>query len=87
MRLIGRLVTGMTLDKLSMETFPLPQLGMRLRTLAREVHNGRGFFVLRGLNPKEFSDWENTAIYAGISSYVGDRRDRQDEFGNVLLHL
>ncbi|KAF8890086.1 hypothetical protein BD779DRAFT_1671450 [Infundibulicybe gibba] len=34
---------------LSPDTFPLPTLGPVLRDLARELHSGRGFFVLRNL--------------------------------------
>jgi hypothetical protein len=87
MQLTDTLETGMKLDKLSKETFLLPQLGPRLQTLAQEVHNGRGFFVLQGLNSSHYSDWENVVIYVGISSYIGNRPGRQDEYGNMLLHL
>lgn len=75
------------LDKLSKQTFYLPTLGPRLTSLAQQVHQGQGFFLLRGLNPKEYSDLVNAIVYIGLSCYVGERRGRQDEYGNMLLHL
>ncbi|KAF3404614.1 hypothetical protein DPV78_003350 [Talaromyces pinophilus] len=60
-------------------TFPLPGLGSRLREGSRELHFGRGFFVLRGIPVNKYTTEENIIIYAGISSYVGDLRGRQEK--------
>lgn len=60
-------------------TFPLPGLGSLLREGSRELHFGRGFFVLRGIPVNKYTTEESIIIYAGISSYVGDLRGRQEK--------
>ena len=57
------------------ENFPLSKsLGERLRGVSESLHNGRGFAVLRGLDPARYSDRENVALFVGLSGYVGDKR-------------
>ncbi|KAJ5166932.1 uncharacterized protein N7482_005713 [Penicillium canariense] len=60
-------------------TFPLPNVGPVLRGLSKELHNGRGFFVLRGLRIDEYSREDNIIIYTGVSSYIGRIRGRQQD--------
>lgn len=78
---------------INQSTFPLPSLGPILRGLSKELHFGRGFFVLRGLPVDNYSREENVIIYAGVSSYVGNIRGRQEDtrFANgtslVLSHI
>jgi hypothetical protein len=60
-------------------TFPLPSLGNLLREGSRELHFGRGFFVLRGIPVDKYTTEENIIIYTGVSSYVGDLRGRQEK--------
>lgn len=56
-------------------TFPLsPELGNRLRTVSHNLHKGLGFAVLRGLNPKDYSDEDNLIMCAGIVSWIGRER-------------
>lgn len=74
----------MPLDDVSVETFPLPELGPRLPILATEIHTGQGFVVIKGLDPSRYTTALNLIMYLGVSSYIGDRRGRQDEFGNML---
>ncbi|KAF8541099.1 hypothetical protein BDD12DRAFT_986806 [Trichophaea hybrida] len=72
------------------KTFPLPILGPKIIALSAKLYgenNGRGFFILRGLDPKKYDAKDNVIIYAGMSSYVAERRGRQDEKNNYLLHL
>ena len=59
-----------------------------LRGLSKELHNGRGFFVLRTIPVDNYSREDNIIIYAGVSSYVGELRGVQDA-GNkrVLSHV
>jgi hypothetical protein len=59
------------------ETFPLPTLGPILDELSNELHHGKGFFVIRGIDPQEFSREDNVILYLGISSYIGEKRGRQ----------
>uniref|UniRef100_A0A093W120 Isotrichodermin C-15 hydroxylase n=2 Tax=Talaromyces marneffei TaxID=37727 RepID=A0A093W120_TALMA len=60
-------------------TFPLPSLGSLLREGSRELHFGRGFFILRGIPVEKYTTEENIIIYTGVSSYVGDLRGRQEK--------
>ena len=71
-------------EGLSPQTFPLPTLGNELRILAEQLTGGVGFFHIRGLNPQRYSSKTNIVIYLGISSYIGEKRGRQDELGNML---
>jgi hypothetical protein len=67
--------------------FILPTLGPKLELLSIEVHSGKGFFILRGLRPKEFTRHENIIIFLGISSYIAGRVGRQsltEEHGRMF---
>ncbi|OQD60218.1 hypothetical protein PENPOL_c026G01788 [Penicillium polonicum] len=74
-------------------TFPLPTLRPNLRDLSKIIHSGRGFFVLRGLPVDQYTQDETVIVYAGISSYIGSLRGRQDSKHNgqpadvVLSHV
>ncbi|KAG6829270.1 hypothetical protein H0H92_005090 [Tricholoma furcatifolium] len=74
------------LGHISRTTFPLPNLGPILSDLAREIHTGRGFFVLRTIPVDSYTREENAIIYAGVSSYVGNLRAVQDS-PSVLAHI
>jgi hypothetical protein len=71
----------------SRSTFPLPTLGHALLNMARELHSGRGFSVLRGIPVSSYSREDNALIYCGISSYIGPVRGLQDVNGGVLTHV
>ena len=71
-------------SEISVINFPLPNLGAKLLQLTQQLHDTIGFFVLRGLNPEEYSQEDNILIFLGISSYVGEKRGRQDEAGSML---
>lgn len=72
------------LSQVNKTTFPLPHLGDRLRDLSLEIHTGRGFFILRGLDPVNFTREENVILYLGISSYVAEQRGRQNHEGSLI---
>lgn len=52
--------------------------------LSLDVHNGRGFAVIRGINPGDYSVEDLTLAYMGLASYVADKRGCQDKLGNML---
>ncbi|KAK3940280.1 hypothetical protein QBC46DRAFT_314019 [Diplogelasinospora grovesii] len=74
-------------DDVNPRTFPLPSLGTRLTDLANVIHNGRGFVVLRGLNPDKYSNYDNILVYLGVTSYIAETRGLQDFDGRMLLHI
>ncbi|KAF2676403.1 Clavaminate synthase-like protein [Lentithecium fluviatile CBS 122367] len=66
---------GLGPNMLEPATFPLStELGNRLRSVSTTLHEGIGFAVLRGLNPKRYNDEENLMIYAGLVSWIGSER-------------
>ncbi|KAH6718335.1 hypothetical protein BKA61DRAFT_513017 [Leptodontidium sp. MPI-SDFR-AT-0119] len=67
-----------SIGSVNQQTFPLPTLSPILHQHAKELQSGRGFFVLRGLRPDDYAIDENIIIYAGVSSYIGSVRGRQD---------
>ncbi|KAF2850421.1 Clavaminate synthase-like protein [Plenodomus tracheiphilus IPT5] len=75
------------LNMISRTTFPLPNLGPRLRQIALEIHSGRGVFILRGLCPAKYSFRENIILYAGIADYIGDMRGKQSGDKDLITHV
>ncbi|KAI0385428.1 Clavaminate synthase-like protein [Hypomontagnella monticulosa] len=78
---------GLDGDKVNPENFPLPTLGPLLRELAVELHEGKGFFVIRGLNTRLYSDEDSLIVFLGISSYIGNLRGKQIDDGSMLGHI
>jgi Taurine catabolism dioxygenase TauD, TfdA family len=68
-----------SLGHINQTTFPLPNLHGRLREQSRNIHFGRGFFVLRGIPVDKYSREENIIVYTGVSSHVADLRGRQEK--------
>lgn len=66
------------------ETFPLPTLGAKLNNVSKQIHDGIGFAVLRGLDPKKYSPRDNILLYVGITSYIAEVRGCQDYDGRMV---
>ncbi|KAK4183083.1 hypothetical protein QBC35DRAFT_130317 [Podospora australis] len=77
----------LTPDDVNQHTFPLPNLGARLNEASDIVHNGRGFVVLRGLQPDKYNSLDNILLYLGITSYIAETRGMQDFDGRMILHI
>lgn len=78
---------GLDGSHVNVDTFKLPTLGPRLVELSLDIHNGRGFAVVRGINPGDYSVEDLTLAYMGVASYVADKRGCQDKLGNMLGKL
>lgn len=66
--------TGKDFSKISKETFPLPTAGPHIKKLTEDnVVDGRGFIVVRGINPEKYTREQNIILYTGVSAYVGKR--------------
>ncbi|OBS15252.1 hypothetical protein FPOA_12524 [Fusarium poae] len=78
---------GLDGDAVCQENFPLPTLSQKLCRISTDVHEGKGFGLIRGLNTLELSTADLTIAYLGIQSYVANTRGRQDEKGNMLVHI
>ncbi|KAF7537848.1 hypothetical protein G7054_g3378 [Neopestalotiopsis clavispora] len=74
-------------DSITSENFPLPALGRKLRDVRRDIYDGRGFGVIRGINPSDFTVEDLTMIWLGVQAHVADQRGCQDHKGNMLVHI
>ncbi|KAI1849280.1 hypothetical protein JX265_013666 [Neoarthrinium moseri] len=64
---------GLDGDQINIDNFPLPTLGTKLVDLSAVLYNGRGFFVLRGIQPRDYSVEDLTMIWLGIQAYIADQ--------------
>ena len=67
--------------------FPLPRLTQALATLDDELHQGRGFILLRGISVERYSEDQLAAIFWGIGSYFGTglaQSLKGDRLGHVI---
>ncbi|KAI8876338.1 Clavaminate synthase-like protein [Backusella circina FSU 941] len=66
--------TGKPFGEIQKDTFALPTLGPKITNLIQEnVVDGRGFLVIRGINPDKYTREQNIIAYAGVSTFVGKR--------------
>jgi hypothetical protein len=61
----------------------LPTLGARLKLIERELIDGRGFVLIRGIPRQRFTNDEMCLIYWGIGAYLG-RPWPQNKHGHLL---
>lgn len=59
------------LEHITQAAFPLPNLSERLRSLSRELRDGRGFALIRGFPVDGFSYEEIERMYWGLCSHIG----------------
>jgi hypothetical protein len=59
-------------------------LGQKLDSIRLDIYEGKGFGLIRGLDPKNHSSEDLTMMYLGIQSYIANRCGQQDEKGNML---
>ncbi|KAI8715107.1 TauD domain-containing protein [Fusarium sp. LHS14.1] len=69
---------SLPLGYISQKTFVLPKLHDKLRAISKEIHQGHGFKVVRGVPVDKYTREENMIVYAGISSHIAPIRGRQD---------
>lgn len=63
------------LNAINQTTFPLTSaFTSKLRAIVRTVYGEEKYFVLSGLDPYRYSDYQNVIIHAGLSSHVGSKR-------------
>jgi len=67
-------------------TFPLPGLGRDLAAIARELHVGRGFLLLRGLPRDRWPLDDLARIYYGLGVHIGQPAP-QSYLGELLGHV
>ena len=80
---------GLPFAALTKDDFPLPTLGPRLGAWQKDVVDGRGFYVLRGLNTGDYTDEDVGTIFWAFGLYLGHavtQNPRGDLLGHVYDH-
>ncbi|TFY97267.1 TauD/TfdA family dioxygenase [Ramlibacter rhizophilus] len=78
--------TGKPLEDIGAQDFPLGSLHERIRVLARELEEGRGFELWRGLPVDDWTLEERSIAYWGLGRHLGDpvvQNARGELFGHV----
>lgn len=77
---------GLPRGFMSRETFPLSAaLSERLGRINDTLNNGRGFQVVRGIEPSKYTEDEHIILFIGISAHVAsDRAGHVGNFNPVL---
>jgi hypothetical protein len=65
-------------------TFPLATLGKKLATARDQIYGGIGVAIVRGVNADAYTNEEIATIFLGVSSYIAERRGKQDHRGSML---
>jgi len=77
---------GIGLDGLQREHFELPSLRPVVEEIRRQVEDGRGFVLLRGLPVEDYSKDDLGLIFWGIGTHLG-RGLSQSVIGDRLGHV
>jgi hypothetical protein len=76
---------GIALDGLQREHFEVPSLRPVVEEILRQIKDGRGFVLLRGLPVEDYSKDELGLIFWGIGTHLG-RGLSQSVMGDRPLH-
>jgi hypothetical protein len=77
---------GLPIAALSQASFALPRLGATLRSLLRDLLEGRGFVLLRGLPVERWTREQQAIAYMGLGAWLGPARS-QNAKGHLLGHV
>ncbi|KAH8694634.1 hypothetical protein BGZ61DRAFT_33097 [Ilyonectria robusta] len=76
---------GLPVRDINRDNFPLPTLTSPLNAMADDLHNGKGFTIIRGLNSPT-PDHDSIA-FLGLSAYMAPQFGRQDQDGSMIVHI
>ncbi len=77
------LATGIEVTQLQRQHFPLPKLAQEIDHWVREVQQGRGFVLVRGLPVERYDDYEVRTIFWGLGLHMGSALS-QNSYGELL---
>ncbi|CZT46072.1 uncharacterized protein RSE6_06450 [Rhynchosporium secalis] len=78
---------GLSYEKATKETFPLPKLALSFLKIRDQIYHGRGFVIIRGLDPDAYTSLDFAVVFLGISSYIAERRGKQDQRRSMMIHV
>ncbi|KAI2787968.1 hypothetical protein POX_f08350 [Penicillium oxalicum] len=74
------------LTGISQSTFPLPQLSKRFQALRKDLLDGKGFYLFKGLPVRQWDLRKCPTAYMGLGTYIGYFTN-QNRRGHVLGHV
>lgn len=75
-------------EDISRDTFQLPSsLQRMLSNVKRDVYEGAGYGIIKGIDPTEYSAEDNLLLYLGIIDYIGPIRGVQNRHGDIITHV
>ena len=77
---------GLSILEIGRDDFPLPLLGPELRALSRELIDGRGFALIRGLPVGHLGRQRSAIAYWGMGRHLGEPIT-QNPLGHMLGHV
>ena len=77
---------GIGIPQLTRKDFPLPRLASKLAGVLRELEQGRGFALIRGLDAERYSKADTALIYWGVGAHFGPAF-AQNAQGEMLGHV
>ena len=75
--------SGQSIGAMDKGQFPLPIFGEKLAVLKKELIQGIGFSIIRGLPTETYSEKKAATIFYGIGTHIGNARS-QNAKGHVL---
>ncbi|KAI1327877.1 hypothetical protein F5Y16DRAFT_370578 [Xylariaceae sp. FL0255] len=67
--------TGLSRGHINQQTFPLSErFSKRLNEVNSILNDGKGFHVIRGIDPNQFTEEEHVLLFAGMASHIADNR-------------
>ncbi|KAJ5815773.1 hypothetical protein N7474_007550 [Penicillium riverlandense] len=77
---------GTPLTGITKSNFPLPKLSIRLEELRKDLLDGKGFWLFRGLPVAEWDLQKSATAYMGLGTYLGYFVSQNGK-GHVLGHV
>lgn len=77
---------GLGIPDVTRETFPLDGFAAALAEIRRQVEDGRGFVLVRGIPIERYSREEAQLIFWGMGAYLGEAVG-QNRMGDVMGHV
>jgi hypothetical protein len=81
------IATGLSLNQLQAEHFPLPTLSHKLHQFRVLLPTTQTYFIVRGIRPAWFSKYKNVVVFTGLASHIGTKRALAPGDPNVLRAL
>ncbi|KAF2830142.1 Clavaminate synthase-like protein [Ophiobolus disseminans] len=82
-------IAGIPRSEIRQNTFDLanPELAKKLISVSKDLHQGHGVVVIRGLDAAKFNDEEAVVAFAGVCSYVCAERATDSYANQTLSHV